>query len=767
GGGPYADPAVGVVPLAALVSTDTAVLTFSAEGYYQVDGLWQETGGGTIFQFTTPSLMTPSQVSSVDPADGAAGVPVNTSVSVTFNKAMTASTVTTNTADTACSGSVQVSADSFSSCVQMSAAPATTDNTTFTITPVSSLANSTTYKVRVTTAVTDPDGIALAADFTQPNGFTTSAPEWTLTLNAVNGQIFASPPPNGQDPSKYTDGTPVTLSASADFGYHFVNWTGDCSGSDPNNCSVTMTQDRTVTANFAHDQSTLSYDGNGNTGGSAPSSITGDIGSTTPVAGPGSLVKTHYVFTGWCESGFLACYNPGDPFTFQSSNTTLFAQWQGETLNLDVESDPGSGGSTSPNGTVQVHYGDVQYISATPNAGYHFVNWSQTSGSANIDNPNSDTTFVSLTTDSTVTANFAADATVSVYHDSQVEGNSGTKTFHILVYRQPQGSPVTSTVDWNTVDGTATVADNDYVAASGTVTFQPFEDTKYIDVTVNGDTTQEPDETFSIHLSNPTNASIGVNDDASKILNDDNTTNFVVTKTADTNDHVCDSDCTLREAIEAANASEDLNRITFNIPTSDPGYSNGVWTIVLNTGLGIDTANPYGNSVYIDGPGADKLIIHGNIPTNRMFRFSGLGNYRMSGMTIENGYLSNDQGGAVYAISSDLFTLDHVWIRNSGSGDDGGAISFWQGNFEIKNSTVAFNQAANNCGGMKLSNGNLSITNSTFSNNTASAGYGGGACFYGDSNVTIRKSTFAFNGSVGDGGGIYNYNGSVMSIGDS
>src|SRR5580765_334283 len=42
-------------------------------------------------------------------------------------------------------------------------------------------------------------------------------------------------------------------------------------------------------------------------------------------------------------------------------------------------------------------------------------------------------------------------------------------------------------------------------------------------------------------------------------------TTFTVTKTADTNDGVCDSDCSLREAILAANSTFGQDTIAFNI----------------------------------------------------------------------------------------------------------------------------------------------------------------------------------------------------------
>lgn len=65
-------------------------------------------------------------------------------------------------------------------------------------------------------------------------------------------------------------------------------------------------------------------------------------------------------------------------------------------------------------------------------------------------------------------------------------------------------------------------------------------------------------------------------------------TSFKVTKTADTNDGACDADCSLREAITAANANPAADTISFDIPASDPGRNatTGVFTISLSPVLG-------------------------------------------------------------------------------------------------------------------------------------------------------------------------------------
>jgi hypothetical protein len=64
-------------------------------------------------------------------------------------------------------------------------------------------------------------------------------------------------------------------------------------------------------------------------------------------------------------------------------------------------------------------------------------------------------------------------------------------------------------VHYATADGTATVADHDYKATSGTLTFAPGQTSQKINVTVYGDTGSEPNETFYVNLSSPTNAIIG------------------------------------------------------------------------------------------------------------------------------------------------------------------------------------------------------------------------------------------------------------------
>jgi len=113
-------------------------------------------------------------VSSIYPTDNQSGVSISDNISVTFSEAMDNTSVTTNTDNTTCSGSFQLSSDNFSSCVQMSSSPSSSNSDkTFTIDPSYNLSHATTYKIRVTTGVKDTSGNTLSSQYETSSGFTT------------------------------------------------------------------------------------------------------------------------------------------------------------------------------------------------------------------------------------------------------------------------------------------------------------------------------------------------------------------------------------------------------------------------------------------------------------------------------------------------------------------------------------------------------------------------------------------------------------------
>jgi CSLREA domain-containing protein len=162
-------------------------------------------------------------------------------------------------------------------------------------------------------------------------------------------------------------------------------------------------------------------------------------------------------------------------------------------------------------------------------------------------------------------------------------------------------------------------------------------------------------------------------------------TTFPVTKTEDTNDGACDPDCSLREAIDAANTNPGADDVPMPVGT----YLLTLGQLVVS------------DAVSIAGAGQTNTIIDGNA-ADRVFDIEAIsGVVAISGVTIQNGYSYLGGGIRTYA---DLSLTDSTVSGNTSSGPGGGIRNYF---------------------------GELTLTNSTVSSNTAGgyggyAGYGGG-----------------------------------------
>ncbi len=106
------------------------------------------------------------------------------------------------------------------------------------------------------------------------------------------------------------------------------------------------------------------------------------------------------------------------------------------------------------------------------------------------------------------------------------EGNSGTRNATFTVSVTPvSGAP--ATVAYATSDGTALVSNNDYTPLTGTLTIPAGQALGTIGIPVKGDAVIEPDETFFVTLSSPTNATVLDNQGIGTILNDDTPGHFL------------------------------------------------------------------------------------------------------------------------------------------------------------------------------------------------------------------------------------------------
>jgi len=211
--------------------------------------------------------------------------------------------------------------------------------------------------------------------------------EYSLTNISIRGAVAKNP-----DKATYHYGDVVQLTAAADAGWSFANWTGDLTGS-VNPGSVTIQGNTTVTATFTQNEYMLTVNKIGN----------GTV--TRNYDGPyhlGDVVQlTATADTGWTFSGWSGACTGADPCSAtMDSSKTLTATFIQNEYGLVVNTS-GSGSVTKSPDQATYHYGDVVQLTATPATGWEFVAWSgKTSGT-------SAETSITIQEDATVTATFA------------------------------------------------------------------------------------------------------------------------------------------------------------------------------------------------------------------------------------------------------------------------------------------------------------------------------------------------------------------------
>ena len=195
---------------------------------------------------------------------------------------------------------------------------------------------------------------------------------------------------------------------------------------------LTVTTNNTiVSANYSQCPIlTLNSDGNGTvgfSGGNLPQGVTPGSAANTYYVVPGTEViikatpKEHYHLDSWSNGSQV---NTDDTIhVIVTTDSTITATFDTNTYVLNVVSADAAMGSVSGSNPAAKHFLSYE-ISATPNNGYHFVQWND----GNTDNPRT----VTLISDSNFTATFAANSYTITYMDGQTELNVDT-----FDYRQP------------------------------------------------------------------------------------------------------------------------------------------------------------------------------------------------------------------------------------------------------------------------------------------------------------------------------------------
>lgn len=130
----------------------------------------------------------------------------------------------------------------------------------------------------------------------------------------------------------YTSGSQITVTATANTGYKFSYWIDYSTGSTistSNPYTLTLTSNLTLQPVFVVSSTyTVTYLGNSNTSGTAPTNQTFTTGNSITISGQGNLLRDEYFFDGWNTqpSGAGTNYAAGSIYS-TGANLTLYAKW--------------------------------------------------------------------------------------------------------------------------------------------------------------------------------------------------------------------------------------------------------------------------------------------------------------------------------------------------------------------------------------------------------------------------------------------------------
>jgi CSLREA domain-containing protein len=217
-----------------------------------------------------------------------------------------------------------------------------------------------------------------------------------------------------------------------------------------------------------------------------------------------------------------------------------------------------------------------------------------------------------------------------------------------------------------------------------------------------------------------------------------------------------DGDCSLREAIQAANTDAAVDACTAGSGADTIDVPAGTYTLSI-AGAGED-ANATGDlditdDLTINGAGAPTTIIDGGA-LDRVFDVDPNVvsiTVEISSLTIDNG--SADLGGGI--LNSGALTLSGSTVSGNTASLHGGGIFDYE-TVTINSSTVSGNTAVLNGGGI-YHVGPVTVNNSTVSGNTA-AGLGAGGIFNSSTTLNFNNSTISGN----TGGGISSGNTNIL-----
>ena len=235
-----------------------------------------------------------------------------------------------------------------------------------------------------------------------------------FTLNNYTVTVSANPSNGGTvtGGGNFTYGQSCTVTATANTGYTFSNWTENGNVVSSNaNYTFTVEGNRNLVANFTAITYTITVSANPSNSGTTSGGGTYTHGQSCTVI---ATSADGYTFMNWTENGSVVSTDANYSFIVTNNRSLVanFEEQQPDTYNINVSPNPNIGGTVTGGGNY--NGGQQCTVTATANTGYSFVNWTE---NGEVVTTNASYTFI-VTGNRTLVANFTLNSyTITVTAD--------------------------------------------------------------------------------------------------------------------------------------------------------------------------------------------------------------------------------------------------------------------------------------------------------------------------------------------------------------
>ena len=257
----------------------------------------------------------------------------------------------------------------------------------------------------------------------------------------------------------YDYGTAITLVATANEGYTFINWTKDGNVvSNSMSYNITVTEDADYVANFELNSYEITVSANPEAGGIVGTECTL---TATPIG--------NYIFVNWSKDGVVLSTDAVYSFMVVEGGDYV-ATFAPNEFQITVSANPTNGGTVTGGGVY--NYGTTATLTATARTGFTFVNWTKDGNVVSTD----DTYSFTVTEAGYYVANFSRnDCVITAIADPADGGNitgAGTYGYGTACILTATPAPGYTFVNWT--------KDGQFVSSSATYHFAVTEDATYV-----------------------------------------------------------------------------------------------------------------------------------------------------------------------------------------------------------------------------------------------------------------------------------------------